>query len=99
MVNNYIKGIYSNASQLKACLRQTFCFSYLITKNCQIWWTKNKKLPQRQYLQESLGARNPRLIASRMRNINIYPLVAHILGLQIDSKIDRRLEVLDEILK
>ena len=32
-------------------------------------------------------------------NINIYPLVAHILGLHIDSKIDGRLEVLDEILK
>lgn len=32
-------------------------------------------------------------------NINIYPLVAHILGLQIDSKIDGKLEILDEILK
>lgn len=32
-------------------------------------------------------------------NINIYPLIAHILGLQIDSKIDGKFKVLEGILK
>jgi predicted AlkP superfamily pyrophosphatase or phosphodiesterase len=38
-------------------------------------------------------------VIGNFTNINIYPLIAHILGLQIDSKIDGNFEVLKGILK